>query len=101
VASLHATVCAAGLRKAGAVRVAQALTGTVPSLPLRFVSVTCSAGRRRRRTLEMVTRIKGEFGIEAMPHLTCLGASRGRLRPAPLDARRVRYIRLVGATAGT
>ena len=45
-----------------------------------FVSVTCSAGsRRRRRTLEIATRIKGEFGIEVMAHLTCLGSSRDEL----------------------
>ncbi|HEY8745066.1 MAG TPA: methylenetetrahydrofolate reductase, partial [Chloroflexota bacterium] len=45
-----------------------------------FVSVTCSTGaRRRRRTLEIVTRIKGELGIEAMPHLTCLGTARDEL----------------------
>ena len=42
-----------------------------------FVSVTYGAGgSTRARTLELVVRIKREFGIEAMAHLTCVGASR-------------------------
>jgi methylenetetrahydrofolate reductase (NADPH) len=50
--------------------------------PLRpdFVSVTYGAGGGTRvRTLEIVTRIKREFGIEAMAHLTCVGATKGDL----------------------
>jgi methylenetetrahydrofolate reductase (NADH) len=45
-----------------------------------FVSVTWGAGGSSRgRTLEMVTRIKRETEIEAMAHLTCVGASRKEL----------------------
>src|SRR4051812_30439350 len=42
-----------------------------------FVSVTYGAGgSTRARTLELVTRIKREIGIEAMAHLTCVAHSR-------------------------
>ena len=45
-----------------------------------FVSVTWGAGGSSRgRTLEMVTRIKRETEIEAMAHLTCVGASKKEL----------------------
>jgi len=45
-----------------------------------FVSVTWGAGGSSRgRTLEMVTRIKRETEIEAMAHVTCVGASRKEL----------------------
>ncbi len=47
----------------------------------RFVSVTYGAGGSQRgRTIEAVTRIKREHGIEAMAHLTCVGHSRAELR---------------------
>jgi methylenetetrahydrofolate reductase (NADPH) len=50
-----------------------------------FVSVTYSLGEeRRRRTIEVVARTKRELGIEAMAHLTCVGASREAIR-ARLD----------------
>jgi hypothetical protein len=46
-----------------------------------FVSVTYSLGEeRRRRTIEVVARTKRELGIEAMAHLTCVGASREAIR---------------------
>lgn len=46
-----------------------------------FVSVTYGAGgSTRERTIEIVTRVKRETGIEAMAHLTCVGASRDDLR---------------------
>jgi methylenetetrahydrofolate reductase (NADPH) len=39
-----------------------------------FVSVTYGAGGQTRdRTLDVVTRIKRTFGLEAMAHLTCVG----------------------------
>jgi methylenetetrahydrofolate reductase (NADH) len=58
-----------------------------------FVSVTYGAGgSTRQRTLELVSRIRSETGIEAMAHLTCVGHSRDelgeileRLRAAGLD----------------
>jgi len=45
-----------------------------------FVSVTYGAGgSTREKTLDIVTRIKREFGIESMAHLTCVGHSRGEI----------------------
>ena len=46
-----------------------------------FVSVTYGAGGgTRRNTLEIVTRVKREIGIEAMAHLATAGHSRAELR---------------------
>lgn len=46
-----------------------------------FVSVTYGAGGSTRdRTVELVTRIKQNTGIEAMAHLTCVGHSQDELR---------------------
>jgi methylenetetrahydrofolate reductase (NADPH) len=45
-----------------------------------FVSVTYGAGgSTRTRTVELTKWIKQELGIEAMAHLTCVGASTGEL----------------------
>jgi methylenetetrahydrofolate reductase (NADPH) len=45
-----------------------------------FVSVTYGAGgSTRARTLELVQRIKRDFGVEAMAHLTCVGASKDEI----------------------
>ena len=42
-----------------------------------FVSVTYGAGGSgQARTLEIVTHIKNEIGLESIAHLTCVGASR-------------------------
>ncbi|MGH9628616.1 MAG: methylenetetrahydrofolate reductase [NAD(P)H] [Bryobacteraceae bacterium] len=50
-----------------------------------FVSVTYGAGgSTREKTLDIVTRIKRDTGIEAMAHLTCVGATKEELR-AVLD----------------
>ncbi len=43
-----------------------------------FVSVTYGAGgSTRARTLELVTRLKRETEVEAVAHITCVGAARG------------------------
>lgn len=56
---------------------------TVPALKKlgpSFISVTYGAGGGTRdRTLRMVERIRREFGIEAMAHLTCVGSTREML----------------------
>lgn len=45
-----------------------------------FVSVTYGAGgSTREKTLEIVSRIRQQAGIEAMAHLTCVGATRGEI----------------------
>jgi len=45
-----------------------------------YVSVTYGAGGSTRRlTVDLVQRIKREAGIEAMAHLTCVGATREEL----------------------
>src|SRR5262245_47528616 len=50
-----------------------------------YVSVTYGAGgSTREKTLDIVTRIKRDTGIEAMAHLTCVGSSRDDLQ-AVLD----------------
>ena len=46
-----------------------------------FVSVTYGAGgSTRQRTLDLVSRFKRDFGVEAMAHLTCVGSSIADLR---------------------
>jgi len=55
------------------------------SLDPAFVSVTYGAGgSTRARTIEIVHRIRAEFGLEAMAHFTCVGATVPELR-ATLD----------------
>ena len=45
-----------------------------------YVSVTYGAGgSTRRKTVELVKRIKHEIGIESMAHLTCVGANRDEI----------------------
>ncbi len=61
----------------------RALLETVAALrPLEpsFVSVTYGAGgSTRARTREVVSRIRKELSVEAMAHLTCVGATREEL----------------------
>jgi methylenetetrahydrofolate reductase (NADH) len=55
------------------------------SLEPAFVSVTYGAGgSTRSKTIEIVKRIKDEWGLEAMAHFTCVGATVAELR-ATLD----------------
>ena len=45
-----------------------------------FCSVTYGAGgSTQHNTLEIVARMKQEYGLEPLAHLTCVGADRGRL----------------------
>jgi methylenetetrahydrofolate reductase (NADPH) len=51
--------------------------GALQQLNPTFVSVTYGAGgSTRRKTIELVTRIKHDLRLESMAHLTCVGASR-------------------------
>jgi methylenetetrahydrofolate reductase (NADPH) len=46
-----------------------------------FVSVTYGAGgSTREKTIEIVKRIREEYGLEAMAHFTCVGATEAELR---------------------
>jgi methylenetetrahydrofolate reductase (NADPH) len=63
--------------------------GALRALEPSFVSVTYGAGgRTREKTIEIVTRIKREFGLEVMAHLTCVGHDRDEIATilARLDA---------------
>jgi methylenetetrahydrofolate reductase (NADPH) len=59
------------------------LRGSIESLrDLRptYVSVTYGAGgSTRRQTVELVSQIRKDHGIESMAHLTCMGSSREEL----------------------
>ncbi len=58
----------------------EALDALRPLAP-DFVSVTYGAGgSTREKTIDIVTRIKSEFGMEAMAHLTCVNATTQELR---------------------
>jgi methylenetetrahydrofolate reductase (NADPH) len=60
--------------------------GELRSLRPDFVSVTYGAGgTTANKTIEIVSRIKEEYGIEAMAHFTCVGSTVGELRDT-LDA---------------
>ena len=54
--------------------------GALRSLCPSYVSVTYGAGgSTRRKTVDLVQRIKREIGIESMAHLTCVGADRAEI----------------------
>src|SRR5438445_171243 len=62
--------------------------GELRALDPAFVSVTYGAGGSTKdKTLEIVSRVRDEFGIEAMAHFTCVGATVEQLREQ-LDAMR-------------
>jgi methylenetetrahydrofolate reductase (NADPH) len=81
----------------------QALFRTIAGLrDLRpgFVSVTCGAGGSARdKTVEWVSHIKHEVGIEAMAHLTCVDSTREQLT-RELDQLRANGIENVLALRG-
>ena len=55
--------------------------GNLSQLKPLFASVTYGAGGSTRGdTLEIVTRLKKEHGLETMAHLTCVGADRGQMQ---------------------
>src|ERR1700754_4333128 len=67
-----------------------------------FVSVTYGAGGTpapRGKTVDIVSRIKADHGLEAMAHFTCVGATTGELR-ATLDTMRDAGIENVLALRG-
>ncbi|MBN2446888.1 MAG: methylenetetrahydrofolate reductase [NAD(P)H] [Phycisphaerae bacterium] len=46
-----------------------------------YVSVTWGAGgSTRRQTIELVTHMRADFGVEPMAHVTCVGATRDELQ---------------------
>ena len=64
--------------------------GELSRLGPTFVSVTYGAGgnpAQKRKTVEIVASIKAMYGLEAMAHFTCVGATTGELREM-LDAMR-------------
>jgi methylenetetrahydrofolate reductase (NADPH) len=62
-----------------------AALGELRALEPAFVSVTYGAGgSTREKTIEIVKRIREQYGLEAMAHFTCVGATVPELR-ATLD----------------
>ena len=62
------------------------------SLSPDFVSVTYGAGGSTRgKTLEIVSRIRDEIGLEAMAHFTCVGATVDELRSTLDDMSRLGF----------
>jgi methylenetetrahydrofolate reductase (NADPH) len=67
-----------------------------------YVSVTYGAGgtsEQKQKTIEIVSRIKADHGLEAMAHFTCVGASVAELR-GTLDRMRDAGIKNVLALRG-
>ncbi len=74
--------------------------GELRELEPAYVSVTYGAGgSTREKTIEIVKRIKEEWGLEAMAHFTCVGATVPELR-ATLDEMRAAGIDNVLALRG-
>ena len=69
--------------------------GSVSKKQPDYVTVTYGAGGgTRQKTIDLVSRIQDELGIEAMAHLTCVGHSRAELADilTALQAKGVKYI---------
>ena len=63
----------------GFVRLFETIEALRPLQP-SYVSVTYGAGgSTRNKTVELVKRIKRDAGIEAMAHITCVGATRDQI----------------------
>lgn len=74
--------------EAGEQNLYRALNELKPLQP-SFVSVTYGAGgSSRSKTIEIVKRIKDDFGLEAMAHFTCVGATVPELRDTLDEMRR-------------
>lgn len=43
----------------------------------KYISVTCGAGgsANRNKTIELASKIKNEFGVESMAHMTCISST--------------------------
>jgi methylenetetrahydrofolate reductase (NADPH) len=66
--------------EAGELNLLKALEQLGPMRP-DFVSVTYGAGGTTRdKTIDIVKRMKSEFGMEAMAHLTCVNATQDEIR---------------------
>jgi methylenetetrahydrofolate reductase (NADH) len=77
-------------------RTVQSLKPLAPS----YVSVTYGAGgSTRRKTVDLVQRIKNDIGIESMAHLTCVGADQKEIASV-LDQLRTNGIENVLALRG-
>jgi methylenetetrahydrofolate reductase (NADPH) len=78
----------------------QRALGELEPLAPDYVSVTYGAGgTTRETTIDIVTSLKADFGIEAMAHFTCVNATREELR-ATLDRMREAGVENVLALRG-
>jgi methylenetetrahydrofolate reductase (NADPH) len=76
--------------------------GELSRMDPTFVSVTYGAAgstTQKRKTVDIVSSIKATYGLEAMAHFTCVGATVGELREM-LDAMRDSGIKNVLALRG-
>jgi methylenetetrahydrofolate reductase (NADPH) len=85
----------------GARNLEEAMTA-LSTMDPTFVSVTYGAGgspAQKVKTIDIVSRMKADFGLEAMAHFTCVGATVDELR-ATLDLMRERGVENVLALRG-
>ena len=77
-----------------------AALGSISKRAPDYVTVTYGAGgSTREKTLELVSRIQDELGIEAMAHLTCVGHSKAEIASI-LDALQQAKVQAVMALRG-